>query len=414
MDDFIPNIPGYEILGEPGRGGMGIVYKARHVRIDRLVAVKLILSGRGANVVELARFRIEAEAIGSLDHPNIVQSHDVGVHLGYPFFVLEYAEGGSLAGRIRSQPMPSAWTAHVCLKIALAMQHAHERGIIHRDLKPANVLLMSNDVPKVTDFGLAKFMMGYDPTMLTIGIPIDFARLTPARAIHSKSAKGTTDDELTTTFQDDVILTEWKKQIGTPNLEDEHRLDDIRQFIQEAQRQASCELPGESEALEKLTRSRTIMGTPQYMAPEQAAGDIGQVGPSADIYSLGAVMYELLTGQPPFTGQMLQVIPEVLTRRPVPPRQRRDSVAPGLEAICLKCLEMTAKRRYENMGKLAEDLQRFMSGGEVSALSESAPLNAQIHSDKVLQGPSQTDTSPISTTLQAGETKTRSWWQIWR
>jgi hypothetical protein len=125
-------------------------------------------------------------------------------------------------------------------------------------------------------------------------------------------------------------------------------------------------------------------------------------------------MYELLTGQPPFTGQMLQVISDVMSRPPVPPRQRRDSVAPSLEAICLKCLEKTAKRRYENMGKLAEDLQRFVSGGEVSALSELAPLNAQIHSDKVLQGPSQTDTSPISTTLQAGQTKTKSWWQFWK
>jgi len=228
MEDFAPSIPGYEILGELGRGGMGIVYKAKDLRNDRLVAVKLILSGRGADLIELARFRIEAEAVGSLEHPNIVQSHDIGVHLGYPFFVLEYAEGGSLAGRIRSQPMPCDWTADVCLKIALAMQHAHERGIIHRDLKPANVLLMSDDVPKVTDFGLAKFTMGYDPQMMTIAIPMDFTRLTPARTKDSKSAKETADDDLTTTFEDDVVLTEWKKKIGTPNLEDERRLQGQR------------------------------------------------------------------------------------------------------------------------------------------------------------------------------------------
>jgi serine/threonine protein kinase len=109
MEDFISSIPGYEILGELGRGGMGVVYKAKDLRIDRHVAVKLILSGRGANLLELARFRIEAEAIGSLEHPNIILIHQVGVHLGYPFFVLEYAEGGSLAGKIRSQPMPSDW-----------------------------------------------------------------------------------------------------------------------------------------------------------------------------------------------------------------------------------------------------------------------------------------------------------------
>src|SRR6516165_7589019 len=116
MADFVPSIPGYEVLGELGRGGMGIVYKAHNLKYDRLVALKMILSGRGADVLELARFRIEAEAIGSLEHPNIVESHEVGVHLGYPFFVLEYAEGGSLAGRIRAQPVSCDWTAHICLK----------------------------------------------------------------------------------------------------------------------------------------------------------------------------------------------------------------------------------------------------------------------------------------------------------
>ena len=158
----IPAIPGYEILGELGRGGMGIVYKAQNLKYDRLVALKMILSGRGADFLELARFRIEAEAIASLAHPNIVLIHEVGVHLGYPFFVLEYAEGGSLAEKIRAHPMPCDWTAHVILKLALAMQHAHERGIIHRDLKPSNVLLMSDDIPKITDFGLAKFTTEHD------------------------------------------------------------------------------------------------------------------------------------------------------------------------------------------------------------------------------------------------------------
>jgi eukaryotic-like serine/threonine-protein kinase len=139
MDEAIPNIPGYEILGELGRGGMGVVYKAQDRERARLVALKMILGWRGALSLELARFRIEAEAIASLAHPNIVKIHEVGVHLGYPFFVLEYADGGSLAEKIRSQPMPSDWTAEVAFRLALAMQHAHERRIIHRDLKPANV-----------------------------------------------------------------------------------------------------------------------------------------------------------------------------------------------------------------------------------------------------------------------------------
>jgi serine/threonine protein kinase len=294
------------------------------------------------------------------------------------------------------------------------MQHAHERGIVHRDLKPANVLLMAHDVPKITDFGLAKFTMNYDPVMLTIGIPTDFASPTVSRTTISESTKATARDNLTTSFEDDVVRTEWKRMIGTGSVDDERRLDDIRQFIQDAQRQASCDLSGESEALEKLTRSRTIMGTPQYMAPEQASGLIEKVGPSADIYSLGAVMYEMLTGRPPFTGQLVQVMAEVINKAPIPPRQRRDSVEPGLEAICLKCLEKAAKRRYESMGQLAEDLQRFMNGAEVSALVNASPSEPRVHSDKNDHGSAQTSSRPGSATLQVGETTTKSWWQFWK
>ena len=368
MEGTIPSIPGYEILGELGRGGMGIVYKAQNLKYDRLVALKMILSGRGAAFLELARFRIEAEAIASLAHPNIVLIHEVGVHLGYPFFVLEYAEGGSLAEKIRAHPMPCDWTAQITLKLALAMQHAHERGIIHRDLKPSNVLLMSDDIPKITDFGLAKFTTGDDSPSdarsgMTIIFPEDFTELTRMRQDFER-IKETANDDVTTTFEDYVVRTEWKQKIGTPDAEDEQRLDDIGQFIQEALRQASLDLPGESQVRENLTESGAIMGTPQYMAPEQAWGRIEEVGPSADIYSLGAIMYEMLTGRPPFTGDLCQVITEVRSRPPVPPRQRRDSIDPGLEAICMKCLEKTVERRYQSMENLADDLQRFMDGGQ--------------------------------------------------
>ena len=192
------------------------------------------------------------------------------------------------------------------LKLALAMQHAHERGIIHRDLKPSNVLLMSDDIPKVTDFGLAKFTTGDDGPSdarsgMTITFPEVFTELTRMRQ-DFESIKETANDDVTTTFEDYVVRTEWKRKIGTPNAEDEQRLDDIGQFIQEALRQASLDLPGESQVRENLTRSGAIMGTPQYMAPEQAWGRIEEVGPPADIYSLGAIMYEMLTGRPPFTG----------------------------------------------------------------------------------------------------------------
>ena len=154
------------------------------------------------------------------------------------------------------------------------------------------------------------------------------------------------------------------------------------------------------------------MGTPQYMAPEQAWGHTDQVGPPADIYSVGAIMYEMLTGQPPFTGDARQAIMKARSWPPVPPRQRRDSIEPGLEAICLKCLEKTAKRRYESMRHLAQDLQRFMNGAEVGALSETSASTAQIHSDRQDQVSAQTGLR--SATLPAGETKTKSWWQFWR
>jgi serine/threonine protein kinase len=412
MEVTIPAIPGYDILGELGRGGMGIVYKAQNLKYDRLVALKMILSGRGAAFLELARFRIEAEAIGSLEHPNIVEIHEVGVHLGYPFFILEYAEGGSLAGRIRSQPASCEWTAHVSLKLALAMHHAHERGIIHRDLKPSNVLLMSDDIPKVTDFGLAKLRSEYDPMMMTISIPNDFTDLTLAFKEDFEHINETSNDDLTTTFDDKVILTKLKSRFGTSSALDERRLVEIRQFIHEAQRQASLNLPGDSQILERLTQSGAIMGTPQYMAPEQALGRIEDVGPSADIYSLGAIMYEMLTGRPPFTGHPLQVITKVTTIPPVPPRQLRDPVEPGLEAICMKCLEKTVERRYQSMGALAEDLQRFIDGGAVNALNETLTSIPRIHSKRKALESSPTDLSTGSTTLQA--TTTKSWWQFWR
>jgi serine/threonine protein kinase len=413
MAETMPSIPGYEILSELRRGGMGIVYKAQDLKNDRLVAVKMILSGLGADFVELARFRIEAEAIGSLEHPNIVESRGIGVHLGYPFFVLEYAEGGSLAKRIRSQRVPCDWTAYTCLKLALAMEHAHKRGVIHRDLKPSNVLMMSDDIPKITDFGFAKFTTGYDRNVMTISIPDDFTYLTEA-AEEDERIMHTARDDTTITYEEYLVRKEWKKRIGTPSAEDEQRLDSIMHFLQEAIRQGLVDLPEELEARTKLTRSGTIMGTPQYMAPEQALGQVKAVGPSADIYSLGAIMYEMLTGQPPFTGQMFSIITEIVSRPPVAPRQRRDSVPPGLDAICMKCLEKTAERRYESMGKLTEDLQRFINGAEVSALNETPSLNPDVHFDDEAQETLETDLFPRSATSPAGETKIKSWWQFWR
>jgi serine/threonine-protein kinase len=264
-------IPGHEILGELGRGGMGVVYKARHLHLKRLVAVKMILAGEHAGPEHLARFRTEAEAIARLQHSNIVQVFEVGEHREMPFFSLEFCGGGSLAKKLAGTPLPPAEAAALVQTLARAMQAAHDKGIIHRDLKPANVLLADDGTPKITDFGLAK------------------------------------------------------------------KLDEAGQTI-----------PGR------------VMGTPSYMAPEQA-DSWKQVGPPADVYALGAVLYECLTGRPPFkAATVLDTLLQVVSAEPVPPRQLNPTVPRDLETICLKCLQKEPGNRYVSAQALADDLHRFL------------------------------------------------------
>ena len=267
-------IPGYELLGELGRGGMGVVYKARHLKLNRLVALKMILAGGHADAADLARFQIEAEAIAGLQHPNIVQVHEVGEHEGKPFFSLEFCGGGNLAKKLGGTPLPAREAAALTELLADAMQAAHDRHIIHRDLKPANVLLTETGVPKITDFGLAK------------------------------------------------------------------KLDD-----------------------EGQTQSGAVVGTPSYMAPEQAAGKTRELGPAADVYALGAILYELLTGRPPFkAATQMETVLQVLANDPVPLRSLQPKTPRDLETICLKCLRKEPAKRYATAADLAADLGRFRNG----------------------------------------------------
>ncbi len=288
---------GYEFLGELGRGGMGVVYKARHIKLNRLVALKMILAGSYAREEDLAHFRTEAEAIAGLHHPHIVQIYDVGEHDGLPYISLEFVEGGTLEGRLDGTPWPAPRAARLLETLARAIHAAHQRGVIHRDLKPANVLLASPGpaspgpaspgresgeslTPKITDFGLAK------------------------------------------------------------------RLD------QDAGQ----------------TRTGTIMGTPSYMAPEQAGGQKHAVGPAADTYALGAILYELLTGRPPFKAATpLDTVLQVIHGEPVPPAQLNSKVPRDLETICLKCLQKDPARRYESAEALGEDVRRFLAGEPILA-----------------------------------------------
>lgn len=276
----------YEIVEELARGGMGVVYKARQTGLDRTVALKMVLRGDFARYEELVRFRTEAQAIARLHHPNLVSIFEIGDHDGLPFYAMEFLEGGTLSRRINKKRMLPHAAARLMLPLVQAIEYAHSRGIIHRDLKPSNILFVSasapidKNVPKITDFGVAKHM----------------------------------DDD------------------------------------------------------SGLTRTGDILGTPSYMAPEQANGRSGGVGPAADVYSLGALLYELLTGRAPFVGvDSADTLLQLLNNEPTPVRKVNPKVPVDLETICLKCLEKDPAKRYASAALLAEDLRRFLADEPILA-----------------------------------------------
>ncbi|WP_406695127.1 protein kinase [Singulisphaera sp. Ch08] len=309
--EALPEVPGYEILGLLGRGGMGVVYRARQLGLGRIVALKMILTGFQAGPKDLARFRAEAAALARLQHPNIVQIYDVGETGSRPYFVFEFVAGGSLAQYLQSTPQPVRPAAQLVETLARAVHIAHANGVIHRDLKPANILLrderadargksrevgpltprLASLVPKITDFGLAKCDGG----------------------------------------------------------------------------------DGEAPGLRGHTVTGDLLGTPNYMAPEQAMVPRQPVGPAADVYALGAILYELLTGRPPFTGETpLATVLQVLNNEPVPVTSLRPDVPRDLETICIKCLRKEPRQRYGSALELAEDLRHFLRDEPIRARPVSA------------------------------------------
>lgn len=274
------HVPGHEILGELGRGGMGVVYRARQTKLNRLVALKMILSGGHASSDDLVRFKMEAEAVACLEHPHIIKIYEVNEVEGRPYFSLEFCAGGSLADKLNGTPWPPVKAAELILVLARAIHAAHQVGIVHRDLKPANVLLAADGSPRITDFGLAK------------------------------------------------------------------RMDSVH----------------------GPTRTGDVMGTPSYMAPEQASGNSHKVGPVTDVYALGALLYELLTGRPPFrAATQLETVLQVLNADLVPPRKLQPRLPRDLETVCLQCLRREPHKRPHSAQALADDLQRFLNGEPILA-----------------------------------------------
>lgn len=270
----LPAVKDFEILDTLGKGGMGVVYKARHTRLDRIVALKMIIHGGHASAESTARFLTEARAVARLQHPHIVQIHEIGDEAGLPFFALEFVEGGSLDRILAGTPQPPLKAAQLLETLARAMHYAHQQGIVHRDLKPANILVAGDGQPKITDFGLAKQLA---------------------------------DDG-------------------------------------------------------GHTRTGQIMGTPRYMAPEQAFGDINAIGPAADIYAMGVILFEMLTGRTPFLSTNVhEILDRVRFEEAVPPSRIEPRTPRDLDTICLKCLQKLPEMRYASALDLAEDLRRFLN-----------------------------------------------------
>lgn len=303
---FGRNFGDYELVEEIARGGMGIVYKARQIKLNRMVALKMILAGQLASHEDVQRFYTEAEAAAGLDHPGIVPIFEVGEYEGQHYFSMGFVDGVSLAAELADKPLAPHEAAEVLLRVAQAVQYAHDQGVIHRDLKPANILLKRNREPN-------------------------------SKIVSNTESLDVLSGPQFSTLQSQPVVTDFglaKKTTGDGN----------------------------------LTGTGQILGTPSYMPPEQAAGRLEEIRETADVYSLGAILYATLTGRPPFqAAKVLETLRQVLDQEPVSPRALNPQVPQDLETICLKCLNKERGKRYQSAQELVDELQRFLNGEPIHA-----------------------------------------------
>jgi serine/threonine protein kinase len=355
----LPIIPGYQLKSQLGAGGMGVVYFATRADNDYKYAIKMLLAGRDAAIEELARFRIEAEAYACLNHPCIIKIRDVGVVSGCPFIAMDYATNGSLSDYLaRSPSLDMSWRVATIKHVAEALFHAHSRRILHRDLKPANILIAEDGLPRVSDFGLVKFSAPLSVVNQSC-CTFDVSTLDD----HLLEMVNENRHSLPVEDSDELVTTLAMKCAGRSGLTTESfNLDAVQIFLKRSveTRRFSGEL---SPLLDSMTRHGSVMGSPQFISPEQAEGRVDRIGPHTDVYGLGATLYHAVTGKAPVSGNSAwEVLHNVSTQDAVPPNVINPDVSEDLSFVIMKALDKQADRRYEDMQMFSEDLGHILEG----------------------------------------------------